>query len=85
MQKELGPIENAINTVTSKTRELQRSIKELKEDDKRNINPLSMQLKGVIDAAVNGGIVNYKNVRMLKDPLEKTLHKKLRKFKFDTH
>ena len=44
-----------------------------------------MQLKGVIDAAVNGGIVNYKNVRMLRDPLEKTLHKKLRKFKFDTH
>lgn len=62
MQRELSPIENAINTVTSKTRELQRSIEELKEDDRRNINPLSMQLKGVIDAAVNGGIVNYKNV-----------------------
>jgi hypothetical protein len=49
--------------VTSKTHELQRNIEELQEDDKKNINPLSMQLNGVIDAAVNGGILNYKKVR----------------------
>ncbi len=52
--------------MTSKTRELQRNIDELEEDDKKNINPLSMRLNGVIDAAVNGGILNYKKVRMLE-------------------
>ena len=65
MQRELSPIENAINTVTSKTRDLQRNIRELQEDDIKNINPLSMQLKGVIDAAVNGGTLNYQKVAVV--------------------
>lgn len=68
-QRELSPIENAINTVTSKTRELQRSVEELQENEKGNINPLSMQLKGVIDAAVNGGVTNYQRVRIVGNNL----------------
>lgn len=61
-QVELSPIENAINTVTSKTDELERIIKELKDNEFGSINPLSMILNGVIDAAVNGGIANYQQV-----------------------
>ncbi|XP_028418847.1 dedicator of cytokinesis protein 3-like [Dendronephthya gigantea] len=66
-RRELSPIENAINTVTSKTRELQRSVDEIQEDKKSNINPLSMQLKGVIDAAVNGGVSNYQRAFFTPD------------------
>ena len=33
-----------------------------KADTKANLNPLSMLLNGVIDAAVMGGISNYEKV-----------------------
>ena len=36
-----------------------------KADTKANINPLSMLLNGVIDAAVMGGISNYEKVSVL--------------------
>ncbi len=52
---ELCPIENAIETVEKKNELLCMDIKAL------NINSLTMQLKGVVDAAVNGGTELYRS------------------------
>lgn len=59
---ELTPIENALETMRSKNKEIQSMIGRYKADAKANINPLSMLLNGVIDAAVMGGISNYEKV-----------------------
>eukprot|EP01098_Paradermamoeba_levis_P012361 TRINITY_DN5393_c0_g1_i1.p1 TRINITY_DN5393_c0_g1~~TRINITY_DN5393_c0_g1_i1.p1 ORF type:complete len:166 (-),score=52.47 TRINITY_DN5393_c0_g1_i1:91-528(-) len=58
---ELSPIENAVNTVASKTLELNEIIQKYTTDktSKQNINPFTMVLKGVIDAAVSGGVELY--------------------------
>ena len=46
----------------NKNKEIQSMIGLFKADLKANINPLSMLLNGVIDAAVMGGISNYEKV-----------------------
>lgn len=56
---ELSPLETAIDAVQKKNKELQDVIREFSDKKVENIQPLSMQLKGVIDAAVNGGIARY--------------------------
>ena len=43
----------------SKNKEIQSMIGRYRADAKANLNPLSMLLNGVIDAAVMGGISNY--------------------------
>lgn len=45
-----------------KNQELKTLISRYKKNPKQNINPLSMALNGVIDAAVMGGIANYTKV-----------------------
>ena len=62
MQIELSPIENALETMRSKNKEIQSMIGRYRADAKANLNPLSMLLNGVIDAAVMGGISNYEKV-----------------------
>jgi hypothetical protein len=52
---EISPIENAITAVDEKNEELKRLIKEKEESPAVSLNPLSMLLSGVIDAAVMGG------------------------------
>ena len=54
---------NAVETVESKNKELGRIIARLSADKTQSINPLSMILNGVIDAAVMGGIAKYEEVR----------------------
>lgn len=49
----------------SKNKEIQSMIGRYRADAKANINPLSMLLNGVIDAAVMGGISNYEKVRII--------------------
>ena len=44
------------------TKQLRSLIGRHKTDVKLNINPLSMKLNGIIDAAVMGGISNYEKV-----------------------
>ena len=61
-QLELNPLENAIESLLSKNRELTELIVEHENNPTMNVSPLSMILKGVIDANVNGGISNYQRV-----------------------
>ena len=56
---QISPIKYAIETVLAKTKELQQMIGSYRSQPGTNINPLSMALNGVIDAAVMGGIENY--------------------------
>lgn len=55
---------NAVETVESKNKELDRIISRLSADKTQSINPLSMILNGIIDAAVMGGIAKYEEVRV---------------------
>lgn len=62
-QIEVSPLENAIYVVENKTQELRTLISQYQHRQHQgNINPLSMLLNGVIDAAVNGGIARYQEV-----------------------
>ena len=55
---ELAPLEVAIETVETKNSELSSMIDEYSNaSNSKDINPLSMLLNGVIDAAVQGGTV----------------------------
>lgn len=64
LQVEVSPIENAIYVVENKTQELRTLISQYQHRQHQgNINPLSMCLNGVIDAAVNGGIARYQEVK----------------------
>ena len=58
----LNPLELAIQTVESKSKDLRTLTGDVESNPNQSINPLSMLLKGVIDAAVMGGISNYDKV-----------------------
>ena len=63
----MSPLENAIYVVENKTQELRTLISQYQHRQHHgNINPLSMCLNGVIDAAVNGGIARYQEVVLQK-------------------
>ncbi|EFA84626.1 DOCK family protein [Heterostelium album PN500] len=57
---EVSPVENALNSVTQKTTDLEEMISKYELNQQLNLNPLAMALNGMIDAAVNGGINLYK-------------------------
>ena len=59
---ELNPLDIALETVSSKNSEIQTMMDQYKANPNLNINPLSMQLNGVIDAAVMGGVANYDKI-----------------------
>ena len=64
----MSPLENAIYVVENKTQELRTLISQYQHRQHHgNINPLSMCLNGVIDAAVNGGIARYQEVLRKRD------------------
>eukprot|EP00027_Filamoeba_sp_ATCC50430_P012224 CAMPEP_0168576648 /NCGR_PEP_ID=MMETSP0413-20121227/20351_1 /TAXON_ID=136452 /ORGANISM="Filamoeba nolandi, Strain NC-AS-23-1" /LENGTH=750 /DNA_ID=CAMNT_0008610321 /DNA_START=205 /DNA_END=2457 /DNA_ORIENTATION=+ len=73
VEVEVSPIENAVNTVTDKNKELLSIITKYEskvatakdKDVKENISPFTMVVKGVIDAGVNGGTEMYKNAFLL--------------------
>jgi len=56
---DLSPIENAMNSILSKNNELLEIIQTYTKNSSININPFTMALNGVIDAAVNGGLANF--------------------------
>ena len=58
----MNPLEIALETVESKNREIHTLNGRYNADKALNINPLSMLLNGVIDAAVMGGIANYDKI-----------------------
>lgn len=64
-QVEVSPLENAIEVIENKNLQLRTLITQCQTRQMQNINPLTMCLNGVIDAAVNGGLARYQEVRFL--------------------
>lgn len=62
LQEEISPLRNAVETVKYKNKELKMIIARMTLDKSQSINPLSMILNGVIDAAVMGGTAKYQEV-----------------------
>ena len=62
---ELAPLEVAIETVESKNSDISSLVDEYTCNSSMDVNPLSMLLNGVIDAAVQGGTVQYREVSVL--------------------
>ena len=56
---ELSPLENAIETMQNTNRELKNVVQEHLSNSPVALQPLSMKLNGIIDAAVMGGIAMY--------------------------
>lgn len=57
--QELNPVEFACETMGNVGKELFELVSQYKSDPRRNINPFSMRLQGVIDANVMGGVSKY--------------------------
>ncbi|KAJ3371532.1 hypothetical protein GGF31_003141 [Allomyces arbusculus] len=59
---EYSPIENAVQTMTAKNRELITLEKKYETfmEPQTNCNPLTMSINGAVDAPVNGGVLMYK-------------------------
>lgn len=55
-------MQNALETMESANKQLRALIGRHNVDPNLNINPLSMKLGGIIDAAVMGGVSNYEKV-----------------------
>ena len=56
---ELSPLENAIETMQNTNRELKNVVQEHMSNSPVALQPLSLKLNGIIDAAVMGGIAMY--------------------------
>lgn len=57
--RDLPPVEVACETMANTLKELEDLMNQYKLDNKRNLNPFTMRLKGTIDANVQGGIPKY--------------------------
>ncbi|KAI1882231.1 hypothetical protein AGOR_G00248560 [Albula goreensis] len=64
---EMSPLENAIEVMENKNQQLRTLISQCQARQMNNINPLTMCLNGVIDAAVNGGLTRYQEAFFTKD------------------
>lgn len=62
-QMEVSPLENAIEVLENKNQQLKSLAGQCQTRQMQNLNPLTMCLNGVIDAAVNGGVSRYQEVR----------------------
>ncbi|XP_019762944.2 dedicator of cytokinesis protein 2 isoform X3 [Dendroctonus ponderosae] len=60
--KEISPLHNAIETLDKSNKMLMNFITVYNKDKNMQINPLSLTLNGILDAAVMGGIKNYEEV-----------------------
>ncbi|XP_052772351.1 dedicator of cytokinesis protein 1-like isoform X4 [Mya arenaria] len=57
----VSPIETAIETLTSSNKKLSSAIEHQLSEQNARADQLGMLLKGIVDAAVNGGISNWKH------------------------
>ncbi|CAL8242244.1 unnamed protein product [Merluccius merluccius] len=64
---EVSPLENAIEVIENKNLQLRTLISQCQSRQMQNINPLTMCLNGVVDAAVNGGLARYQEAFFVKD------------------
>ena len=62
LQEELTPIRNAIDSMEDVNSKMKQMIGQYQADSSLPINPLSLQLNGVIDSAVMGGPPKYEEV-----------------------
>ncbi|PSN57625.1 hypothetical protein C0J52_00521 [Blattella germanica] len=58
-EREIPPVQYACETMDNVNKEIRQLINQYTVDRKRNINPFSMRLQGIIDANVMGGISKY--------------------------
>ena len=73
----VSPIDNALNSILEKNKELQQIVFKHENGTKENISPFTMILKGVIDAAVNGGVNIYRDAFFSPEYLNENSDKKL--------
>lgn len=59
---EISPLSNAIETMENKNKLLRSYLIQYNRDKMLQLNPLSLTLTGILDAAVMGGIKNYEDV-----------------------
>nr|CAD7456334.1 unnamed protein product [Timema tahoe] len=59
---QVSPLRNAIETMEGSNRTLRDLIVAHRSDPSLQLNPLSMKINGIVDAAVMGGITNYEKV-----------------------
>ena len=64
---ELTPLDNAINLIHNTNEELTILVKTQARNSNIALEPLTVKLKGVIDAAVNGGIKNYETAFLTEE------------------
>ncbi|XP_049823045.1 dedicator of cytokinesis protein 3 isoform X2 [Aethina tumida] len=57
--EEISPVQYACETMQNVEKELRQLIAAYTADPKRNLNPFTMRLQGIIDANVQGGISKY--------------------------
>ena len=60
LQFEVSPLENAIESLETVNQKLKSLIDQHRAEANLRVDPLGMVLNGVVDAAVNGGIANYR-------------------------
>eukprot|EP01114_Cavostelium_apophysatum_P014920 TRINITY_DN3977_c0_g1_i2.p1 TRINITY_DN3977_c0_g1~~TRINITY_DN3977_c0_g1_i2.p1 ORF type:complete len:1173 (+),score=379.10 TRINITY_DN3977_c0_g1_i2:1536-5054(+) len=80
-ESEVHPIDNAIHAVQAKNKEILEIITKYELGSRENISPFTMVLKGVVDAAVNGGFRLYRDAFLVPDYLLKEPEKKPGVFK----
>ena len=73
---ELSPLENAIETMENSNIKVRNLVLQYRSDSALPINPLSLALNGIVDAAVMGGIVNYEKAFFNEEYLRKHHFKK---------
>ncbi|XP_065845155.1 dedicator of cytokinesis protein 1-like [Oscarella lobularis] len=59
---EMNPLEVAIDQMTQSTQKLRETVKKYTGNSSLSVNPLSMMVNGMVEAAVMGGIKNYQKV-----------------------
>ena len=58
----MTPIEGAIDIMENMNCTLRTLVSKYKTDSDQDVNPLTMRLNGVLDAAVMGGFAKYQEV-----------------------
>ncbi|XP_064466141.1 dedicator of cytokinesis protein 1-like [Ornithodoros turicata] len=67
---EVSPLQNAIETMESTNNKIRDMVLQHRADPTLPLNPLSMLLGGIVDAAVNGGIGNYEKAFFTQEALQ---------------
>lgn len=65
--EEIPPVQYACETMRNVENELRQLITIHSVDHKRNLNPFTMRLQGIIDANVQGGISKYQQAFFTKE------------------